>query len=157
VAGWTGCVSESKPPKRTGTAQIRGGDIEEINVLAVPVALSFDQAPGPDGFVVKIYASARKRPKPVPIENGKLELVMYDGMVGLMGPGSSQPLRVWTFTAQDLKAFEFHSTIGTGYQLAPLWGNDQPTSGKITILVRYIPPKGNPISSAPSIISTSVK
>jgi hypothetical protein len=153
----SGCVTEGGKPKPVRSASSRGGEINEINLLAVPVALNFDQAPGPDGFVVKVYASAQNRPKPVPIENGKVEVVMYDGMIGLTGPGSLHPLRVWSFTADNLKPFQIESSIGTGYQLAPLWGNDKPTNDKITIVVRYYPPKGNPISSAPSVISTSAK
>jgi hypothetical protein len=152
-----GCVTEGKRPRPVPDAETGGGPIEEINLLAVPVALNLDQTPGLDGFVLKIYATTRKRAKPIPIEEGKVEVLMFDGMVGLTGTGSRKPLHIWTFTAVDLRSFEIHGSIGTGYQLAPLWGDDKPTGGKFTIFVRYTPPKGNPLVSAPSIISASVK
>src|SRR6185369_2066764 len=79
----SGCVSDHKqglqprPAVSEGSAQ---SGIHELNLLAIPVALNFDQKPGPDGFIVKVYAGNRRQPKPLPIENGKLEIIMYDGI-----------------------------------------------------------------------------
>jgi hypothetical protein len=134
-----------------------GTGIDEINLLAAPVALNFDQTPGPDGFIVKVYAASARQPKPVPIESGKIEVMMFDGSPDLHGAGLGRPLRVWNFTAEDLKPFEIHTSIGIGYQLAPLWGDAKPTGNKVSVIVRYTSPKGATITSAPSIIGVGVR
>src|SRR2546428_126067 len=57
-----GCASVK--PKAPRHDESPAASIDQINLLAVPVALNFDQAPGLDGFVVKIYAGNRSRAKP---------------------------------------------------------------------------------------------
>jgi len=152
LGGAFGC---STPSKETKAAPPSPGSqsIQEINLLAIPVALNFDQKPGPDGFVIKVYASNRKRPKALPIEHGKIEVVMYDGIPGVTEGVSLEPRRTWTYTAAELKPFEVHNAIGTGYQLAPQWGDTPPTGNQISVLVRYTPEEGGIIRSAPSVIA----
>jgi hypothetical protein len=150
--GWFGCVSETKQPKRAGV-QVARGEIQQINLLAVPVALNFDQSPGPDGFVVKVYASNSKSAKSVPIENGKIDLLMFDGVPESAANAPLKPLRVWSFTAEELKPFEIHTSIGTGYQLAPVWGPAKPGANNISVVARYTTSTGRNVYSAPSVIS----
>src|ERR1051326_2873337 len=64
VSFLAGCVSEKELKKPAISSEGGTGNIDEVNVLAVPVALDLDQVPGPDGFVIKVYAGSRKRPKP---------------------------------------------------------------------------------------------
>ena len=152
---WSGCVSEPKS-RKPAAASSGGGTIEEINLLAVPVALNLDDKPGLDGFAIKVYAGSRKLPKPIAIQSGKIEVLMYDGIPGVTEGASLEPRRVWTYTAAELKPFEIRTSIGTGYQLAPLWGDAAPTRNKITVVVRYISPEGRSITSAPSVISVTL-
>ncbi|MFO1497711.1 MAG: hypothetical protein U1G07_04840 [Verrucomicrobiota bacterium] len=153
-----GCVSEPKAKAPVSHSDgDGGGPIDEINLLAIPVALNMDQNPGLDGFVIKVYASNHSRPKPVAIERGKIEILMFDGIPGVTRDAAAQPRRVWTYAAEELKPFEIHTSIGTGYQLAPLWGADEPSGNKITVGVRYTPPQGPAVNSAPSIISVGLK
>src|SRR5262249_30873792 len=125
----------------------------EVNLLAIPVALNFDQKPGPDGFVIKVYATNRKRPKALPINRGKIDVLMFDGVPGVTEGASLQPRRTWTYTAEELKTFEIQGAIGTGYQLAPQWGDTVPAGNQISVVVRYSPPEGRPVTSAPSVIA----
>jgi hypothetical protein len=149
-----GCVSEKAPVKRSAKSERTGGPIEEITLLAIPVALNMDAQPGPDGFVIKIYAGGPKHPKSVPIEGGQLEVRMFDGIPGLTEPAAAKPRRTWTFTAQDLKSYEIRTSIGTGYQLALHWEDAKPKREKISVVVGYLPTKGPALFSAPSIIAT---
>jgi hypothetical protein len=150
-----GCVSEKQQKKIHPKSEPGGSTaIQEINLLAIPVALNFDDKPGPDGFVIKIYAGNRNRAKPFPIESGKIEVLMYDGIPGVTENASLKPRRVWTYTAEELRQSQIQSSIGTGYQLAPLWGDAKPIQDKIAVVVRYTPVNGPPLSSAPSIIAT---
>jgi hypothetical protein len=150
-----GCVSE-KQQKKIHPKPEPGGSaaIQEINLLAIPVALNFDDKPGPDGFVIKIYAGNRNRAKPFPIESGKIEVLMYDGIPGVTENAALKPRRVWTYTAEELRQSQIQSSVGTGYQLAPLWGDAKPVQNKIAVVVRYTPLNGPPITSAPSVIAT---
>lgn len=153
----SGCVSENKQIKPATQRTSAEGPIVELNLLAAPMALNMDESPGPDGFLVKVYANDRKHPKPVPIEEGKLEILMFDGSPGLSGNELAKPLRVWTLTVGDLKPYEIRTSIGAGYELIPKWGEAKPTSGRFTIIVRYISPGGGIVNSAPSIISMGVR
>ena len=132
-----------------------GQPITEINLLAIPVALNFDDKPGPDGFVIKVFANSRKRPKTQPIESGTIDVLMFDGVPGGPDSASLQPLRIWSYSAQELKSFEVHGSIGTGYQLAPRWGDAKPTGNSISVVVRYTARSGASIASAPSVISVA--
>lgn len=154
-----GCVSDQDSKKPSVTSFFGGGGpaIDEINLLAVPVALNLDGIPGLDGFVIKIYASNRERPKPVPIEAGSVEVLMYNGIPGVTENASQKPQRTWTYKASELKQFEINTSIGTGYQVAPIWGAEKPAGNKISVIVRYIPSQGKTITSAPSIISVALK
>jgi len=146
-----GCVSE-KPSRKPPAVWDSGARIQELNLLAVPVAVNLDDRPGPDGFVIKIYAGSPKRPKPVPLEDGQIEVAMFDGIPGI-GDAVSQPRRIWTYTAQELRPYQIETSIGIGYQLAVLWGDAKPTHDKITVVVRYTPARGQSLASAPSIIA----
>jgi hypothetical protein len=151
-----GCVSDKKSPP-TGPSYGSGRAIDEINVLAFPVAVDVDQVSGPDGFALKVYASGRHSPKPVTIDEGKLDLFMFDGAFGLGNLEREKPLRTWTFTADQLKAFKIQTSIGVGYQLAPLWGQSKPTGSKFTVVIRYSAPNAQPVISEPSIISMGAR
>jgi hypothetical protein len=157
IFAWTlasACVSEKHLKKPTISSPSGGGaPIQEINLLAVPVALNLDEKPGPDGFAIKIYAGNRNRPKPFPIEDGKIDILMFDGIPGVTENASPKPRRVWTYTAEELKPFEIQTSIGIGYQVAERWGDAKPVNGQIAVVVRYSPPQGRPITSAPSVIA----
>lgn len=151
-----GCVTES----RNASAGTRGPStaaVEEINLLAIPVAVNLDQNPGLDGFVIKVYASNRSRPKPMIIGSGTIEVFMFDGIMGFTTAQDAAPRQTWQYSAAELKEFQIESSIGTAYQLALTWGESGPTGSKISVLVRYTPPQGSPVISAPSIISVALK
>jgi hypothetical protein len=153
----TGCVSSSEQARPTPGPGVSTGPIDEVNLLATPTALNFDHLAGPDGFLVKVYLGNRNKPKPIRMENGSLELLMFDGGLAQEAGQALQAKRVWRFTAQDLKAFEIHTSIGVGYQLAPILGGAKPSGNKIAVVVRYLSPRGATISSAPSVISVALQ
>ncbi len=123
-------------------------NISQLNLLSMPMALNLDNRPGADGFAVKVYASNPSLPKTVEIENGTLEILMFDGVVTGSALTTTKPLHVWSFPASDLRAHATVSSIGTGYRFTLLWGTDQPASDRATILARYTPAQGPPVYSA---------
>ncbi|MHC1763558.1 MAG: hypothetical protein AB9869_04515 [Verrucomicrobiia bacterium] len=151
-----GCVTESRNAS-TGSRGLAQAAVEEINLLAIPVAVNLDQNPGVDGFVIKVYASSRSRPKPMNIGSGVIDVFMFEGILGVTTAQNAAPRQTWQYSAAQMKEFQIESSIGTGYQLALNWGENGPTSSKISVLVRYTPPQGSPVISAPSIISVALK
>lgn len=150
-----GCASGQK--KSAGESVLQEGPVDELHLLAIPVALNFDQVPGVDGFAVKVYAGSSQVPKSVRITDGRLEILMFDGVLSGTDFAATPPLRIWTYPAAALKKFEIVTSIGTGYQLTPQWGEARPTRDKITVVARYTSAAGATIYSAPSSISAAVR
>jgi hypothetical protein len=150
-----GCVFEKQKARPKPPASSDSGDptVKEINLLAIPVALNMDDKPGPDGFVIKLYATSPKRPKPFPIEAGRIEVCMYDGVPGWTNAASDTPRRTWVFQPEELRRYQVQTSIGTGYELALLWEDAKPTRDRISVIVRYTPPSGPALLSAPSVIA----
>jgi hypothetical protein len=139
----------------TGCAAGRPGSantINELHLFGLPTTLHLDHKPEPDGFAVRIYASNHLHAKGIPIKQGSLEILMFDGVVNAQTNSLPKPRRVWNFDPDQLKAYSGTSKIGLGYRFALRWDNAAPTRDRITILARYQSPRG-PISSAPSAIS----
>ncbi len=149
-----GCAFD-KPKASAREQDSSPGPIDQINLLAIPVALNFDQRPGPDGFVVKIYAGNRNRPMPVPILSGTVEILMFDGI--LRGGNAAKPRRTWKYSSEELKTHLLKTSIGTCYQLAPQWGEAKPAGDKISVIAQYASPGGKTLSSAPSVIAVVAK
>ena len=150
-----GCASpKQKNPSPHANSE---GPVDQLNMLAIPVALNFDQRPGPDGFVVKVYAGNRNRPRPVSILSGTLELLMYDGILKSPGLNTAKPRRTWKYTSEELQAHVLKSSIGICYQLAPQWGETKPLGEKISVVAHYTSPEGLSLYSAASVISVMAK
>jgi hypothetical protein len=126
--------------------------IDQIRLVALPVALNLDRRPGLDGFGVKVYGLSYKQPKPQPIRRGIIEILMYDGLLP-SGTNQVQPRCAWSYAASELGQYELHSTIGLAYQFAPRWGENKPTQNHITVVARYRPAEDQLIESAPSVIA----
>src|SRR5687768_11693122 len=74
---WMSCSGPKSAVKRP--ARVSGGKVEELHLFGAPVALNLDGVPGPDGVGVRVYASARKVSRGIPITSGLLELLIFDG------------------------------------------------------------------------------
>lgn len=154
------CAAGPRPLEgETASATSKGsrGGIDELHLFTVPVALNLDREPGADGFEIKVYASAAERAKGVPISKGSLEVVMFDGVVTAGAVDAAKPLHTWTYTASELKAFASNSSLGVGYRMAIRWGKDAPKGSSITVMVRHLLPKRDPIYSTPSVIAVEAR
>lgn len=149
-------------PLAPGCGTMGGGGttripIDALHLLTIPVAVNFDGAPGADGFAIKVYASRANEPKPIPIPNGSIEILMFDGIISSSEMKETKPLRNWTFEGPALRDRQYRTSIGVGYQFALAWGDARPTQERITVLVRYRAPDGRVISSLPSSIAANVQ
>lgn len=123
----------------------------------MPVALNLDDVPGVDGFAIQIYAVDSSQPKTQPIQNGTIDILMYDGLLKQVMADESQYRHVWSYSAAELKSYANKAAIGTGYRFTLNWGKDAPSHDKITVVVRYRIAQGPAIYSSPSFITVSAK
>lgn len=149
----SGCAISKPSGSPSPGSTLSQSRINEINVLAMPVALNLDSEPGVDGFAIKVYAVDASRPKTQPIQDGTLDILMYDGLLREITPDTSRYRRVWSFSADQLKAHAFATAIGMGYRFTLAWESDKPRDDKISIVVRYRPVHGPDVYSASSSIS----
>ena len=130
--------------------------IDQLHLLVTSVALNMDSKPGPDGVGVRIYASHRGTTTALPITQGDLEILMFDGDVPLEDLLKQKPLHTWSYPASKLKPHLQETSIGTSYRFAALWGGDKPRTDRAIFLARYTPPGGQPVYSAPGSVPISV-
>jgi hypothetical protein len=149
LLAFPGCRSTGPSPKPVSDAS---QDIEEINLISPQAALNYDTEPGPDGLWLRVYAGNSRQAKPVPIPKGTLEVLLFDGMPKAAELAQTTPLHVWTFRASDLGGCRQQTIIGTSYFLTLLWGNDKPVRNRVTVLARYLPPRGSPVYSTPTVV-----
>jgi len=148
----SGCATGSRSGAGLGSGA-EAGPVDQVYLMAMPLALNLDQAPGGDGFQVKVYAVSRNQPKPLPILEGSIEILMYDGV--LQGKTESAPLKAWKYSAADLQPHAMKSLVGTGYAFTLKWEDAVPKQRKITVIARYVSSSGTGIASAPSSIAVA--
>lgn len=163
-----GCGSRSKPSSRpssisssSSSSNSSGGSsragISELHLFGNPVAMNLDGIPGPDGIGIRIFASSSGKAKGVPINQGTLEILMFDGVPNATLTNSLVPSKVWSFNPTDLRAYMADTSLGTGYQFALPWGDQRPKQSRVTVMARLSLPKGQVVSSDSSSISVAVK
>ncbi len=134
----------------------RRGGVDEVHLIGLPVTFNMDAKPGPDGFAVRVFVTKGGAAKGSVINDGVLEILMFDGIVGLDELATIQPLQVWKFTPKQLAVVHEQSSLGNGYRFALRWQN-APSKSHITVAARYVPPQGEPLYSAPSAIASAVR
>jgi len=133
-----------------------GGRISEVHLFGLPITLNLDNRPGADGFAARVYAVKADRAKGVSVENGKVEVLMFDGVISVDEVITKPPTQTWSYAPRELKALAEQSSLGQGYRFVLRW-NEAPKKGHITIVARYVPEKGQAVYSAPSSITAAAK
>ena len=146
---FAGCVS------RSGNSA--SGPVERLDLLLTALALDLDGKPGVDGFGARLYAGNRRSALGTPLTTGRLEFVMYDGVVRPEELTAGTPRHVWSYEPRALASLAQMTSIGTGYQFALAWGDDRPRRDRITIVARYTSAAGAIVLSAPGSISLTEK
>ena len=155
AAGIAGCDAQSRstrlsrPPKPVAR-------VDRIEVLATPVALNFDNHPGPDGIAVKVYLFRLDRPEPVTVA-GKLELMLYDEKISSSDLHAREPFHVWRLGPDELAMHLSRGIVGWRYAMDLQWGSRRPRSGMISLVIRYLPPEGPSVYSDPVAIAVGAK
>ncbi len=146
--GGTQKVSSTPPPPVD--------EVDRIIPLISPSPVNWDGRPGADGLEVCVHFFRYSQGLPVTVR-GSLEFVLYEGVIGVKDLPSAKPFRSWRFSSEELKAHRIRRMMGWGYAMRLPWGNAPPTASAVTLLVRYTPLKGRPVSSDPTAIPLSTR
>jgi hypothetical protein len=133
-----------------------GGNVDEVHLFGLPVTVNLDGIPGADGFAARVYATKDGGSKGSELDAGVLEILMFDGVIGGEELANTPPAQSWKFGPKQLAHFKEKNSLGTGYRFALRWQRP-PTRGHITVVARYVSPKGEYIYSSPSTISSASK
>jgi hypothetical protein len=142
-----------------GCATLSGGKnegVDAVHVFGLPVTINMDTRPGPDGFAVRVFVTKNGGAKGTVINNGSIEILMFDGAMKLEDLATQQPKESWKFNPKQLAAMREQTSLGTAYRFTLRW-TEPPTHGHVTALARYVPQKGEPIYSSPSSINSAIK
>lgn len=157
VCWCAGCVTENpgRTPRTTPVpppGPVASREVSELSLMAVPMGMNFDDHPALDGIAIKIFFHTEAHPKAVAIRDGKLDVLMYDGL--FVPDQESPPLkRRWRFNGDELQRFLYESALGFGYEMNLPWGDDVPERNNISVVVGFRPGDGDWLISRPSVIS----
>jgi len=151
LALWpAGCTG---PERVTSTPPQAVGDVDDILVLADPVAANWDGQVGSDGLDVGVLLFRHDRKLPVTVK-GTLELRLYEGVVRAEDLSKARPLRTWRFDSAQLRSLLGRTPAGWGYALRLPWGPNRPATSSVTLTARYIAPSGRTVHAPPVAIAT---
>jgi predicted small secreted protein len=125
----------------------------EVSPGAVPEGQSTGvKPPNRGGFEVAVWFFVNDQPAPV-LVSGRVEILMFDGVVSPDALPAATPLHVWNFPGDRLGPFAGRvPLVGWGYNFGLLeWGDDAPTQNRVTVLVRYTAGP-RPVYSAPQTV-----
>jgi len=134
----------------------RADQVQEVHLFGMPAALNMDGRPGADGFAVRVYIIKPGSVKGAQIGSGSIEVLMFDGVVGVNDMTSVPPAQTWRFARRELAPLEEQTSLGFGYRFTLRW-NAKPNQGHITLVARHVPTKGDVVYSAPSTIPSATK
>ena len=89
------------------------------------------------------------------MKSGRLEIWMFDGAVVPSKLTEAKPLRVWSFSANELEPFAATTTLGAGYQMALRWEDKVPKAKVVTVVARFHPNRGPELVSTANTIAVS--
>ena len=153
--GFTGVGCRTEIPGRpTAKAFSPGkGPVNSIRLFTLPMLFNLDGEPGPDAFKARVYAIRDSAPKPVPITDGTLEIIFFDG--GSNRNQQVSPRQSWSFSGSDLDRYRVQTSIGFHYDFTLEIDQSKPLPGKVSIQAKFTPLDGASIFAKP--VSISVK
>lgn len=150
-----GCQTTGGPTPEAPPAA--GAPIDEVHLLTSPSALNFDNDPGVDGFSASIYLIKRDRAKAQWMTEGKLEVLLFEGVVRNVTAADARPRQVWTYGINELRNRAYGSLAGVGYRFDLRWETQPPITSDITVVARHVTEGGQTIYSAPISIAVKAK
>ena len=122
------------------------GDVDSIRLFTSPSVLNLDNKPGVDGFTAKIYALDQDMPKPIKVNKGEIEFLLYESTI------DGDPLQIWKFNSKKLKKHMLTTQIGVVYDFRLLWDPANAPKRKAAILAQYRSVDGKLIKAVPVVL-----
>lgn len=139
----------AREPVSAHNSQSPSPSIDKVELAAIPTVLNLDDQPGADGVQVQLRLWRAEQPLAALLERGVVEFVMYDGKVPPAQLHAAKPHQVWSYSAQQLKAFSRRTLTGAAYSLALTWGDRSPQSSTLTLTARILRPDAAPLYAEP--------
>jgi hypothetical protein len=154
-----GCTTEPRVEKPRHVERVTPdkGEVGEIHLFGVPVALDVEGKPGLNVLAVKVFASVAGGSQGITVHGGRLEILMFDRSAEGLNPSLEKPSQVWTYEAAGLPEFKMQSLMGVGYQFALKLGDKRPQDKAVAVVARYISPGGIKLYSGATTISIVTK
>lgn len=130
----------------TGDANAR---IDAVDLFVLPVAVNWDNVPGPDGVAARIMLYRSSDAQPVAMTRGTLDFLLFEGRLGNTEIMAGKPHVSWSYTPGEMVSAVERNIVGIGYTLRLGWGPLAPRTDAITLVARYMPERGSPVFSAP--------
>jgi hypothetical protein len=129
-------------PPRTPT-------VDHVQLVMPPQPVDIESTAGPDGVQARVFLYQGPNAQTV-LGDGRLDILLFDGRLNQAGPKTDPvPLKVWSYTPEQLQRFQ-SQTIGLwNYNLMLLWGDARPTQNIVTVIARYTAPSGQQVFSSP--------
>lgn len=131
--------------------------VDHIDLMTPPMASNLDRQPGADGIQVRVFLYSGSQGIQTVKGSGTLEIMLYDGRIGLQQAAMLQPLRSWTFSPEELTTFTFKWKGLWGYQMALRWGEAEPRASVVTLIARYTAPSGEVVHAEPVPVRINVR
>jgi len=139
-------VVSSRPPRPVAVVDV-------IYIDALPVAMNWDEKPGPDGLEAQVHFYRMDQPLPVTV-SGTLELLLFEGKVSAAAAQANRPFHTWSFTTRELAGTLRKDLAGWGYAMRLAWGSPAPAAGMVTLIGRYQASGGEWVYSSPVAVAT---
>jgi hypothetical protein len=130
-------------------------EISDITVLSGQTAARWGTDPAPDGLEVMLYLFNRFTSNQPVTGRGAIEFDMYDGTLTAQSIASARPFSSTRTDLPKLQGTLVRTAFGWGYSLRLPWGANVPTSGSVTLQVKYTSPAGREMFSAPITVAMS--
>ncbi len=146
-----GCVTDGggENKGRLSLGLSGSGTVDSIRLFTSSSVLNFDNKPGIDGFTARVYAIQQDRPKPIKINSGEIEFLVYESTI------EDDPLQAWKFDSNKLKRHMGESQIGVVYDFRLRWDASKAPKRKAAILAQYRSADGKLIQAVPVVLPIS--
>ena len=143
-----GCVTDrdSVSDRKISIGLSGVGAVDSIRLFTSPSVLNLDNKPGVDGFTAKIYALDQDMPKPIKVNKGEIEFLLYESTI------DGDPLQIWKFDSKKLKKHMLTTQIGVVYDFRLLWAPANVPKRKAAILAQYRSVDGKLIKAVPVVL-----
>lgn len=127
--------------------------IGEVHLFGLPTALTIPGSTLPGGLGIRIYASEPGGTLGRPIQQGRLDVLMFDQPAAGLDPQKQKPIKVWSFEAADLASLRSDTMLGICYQLELRWNQERPKGNLVTVFARYHRSDKLQVYSKPTVIA----